>query len=65
MRVHVDESVCQGHTLCSMAAPGLFKLREVDGHAYVEAQVLTAEQEVLARKAASTCPEGAIVIDAE
>jgi ferredoxin len=65
MRVHVDETICQGHTLCAMAAPGLFKLREEDGHAYVEAALLTPDEEVLATKAASTCPEGAIVIVSE
>jgi ferredoxin len=35
MQVHIDPDVCQGHTLCALAAPGIFLLREDDGHAYV------------------------------
>ena len=65
MRVRVDDTICQGHTLCAMAAPSLFKLRQDDGHAYVEIEGLTAEQEALARRAASTCPEGAIIIESD
>ncbi len=35
MQVHIDPDVCQGHTLCALAAPQIFLLREEDGHAYV------------------------------
>lgn len=63
MKVRVDEAVCQGHTLCSIAAPEIFHLRDEDGHAYVAVEELTPEQEELARKAAAGCPERAIVIE--
>ena len=63
VRVYVDEAVCQGHTLCAMAAPGIFRLRDEDGHAYVTLDELTPEEYAQALKAASTCPEGAIIVD--
>jgi ferredoxin len=63
VRVYVDPDVCQGHTLCNMAAPEIFKLRAEDGHGYVELTSFTPEQLVLARKAQSGCPEGAILIE--
>jgi ferredoxin len=63
MKVRVDDSRCQGHTLCAMAAPELFKLRDEDGHSYVENEDVPAGLEDKARAAAATCPEQAIVID--
>jgi ferredoxin len=62
MRVSIDPDVCQGHTLCHMAAPALFQLRDEDGHAYVVVDEVPPELEELARKAMLTCPEGAISI---
>jgi ferredoxin len=62
MQVHIDPDVCQGHTLCSLAAPQIFQLREEDGHAYVESPDVPEELEELVRKAVATCPEGAISI---
>ncbi len=43
MRVYVDEAICQGHTLCAMAAPEVFHLRDDDGHAYVAVTEFTPE----------------------
>lgn len=63
MRVHVDEAVCQGHTLCYLAAPEVFELREEDGHSYVKVTDLTPEMEESVRRAALTCPEQAIVVE--
>jgi ferredoxin len=62
MKVRVDPMVCQGHTLCAMAAPGLFALDDEDGHAHAITPDVPPEQEQLAREAARTCPEQAIVI---
>ena len=64
MRVVVNPELCQGHTLCNMAAPDIFHLREEDGHAYVVVDELTAEQEPRARKAELGCPERAITVEA-
>jgi ferredoxin len=63
MQVRVDPDVCQGHTLCALAAPQVFLLREEDGHAYVESPDVPVGMEDLVRKAAATCPEGAISIE--
>jgi ferredoxin len=63
MRAYVDEALCQGHTLCSMAAPDVFKLRDEDGHAYVAVSDFTPEVIAAAKRAASTCPEQAIVVE--
>lgn len=63
MRVRVDPDVCQGHTLCTLAAPQIFLLREDDGHAYVAADEVPAHLEEAVRKAEATCPEGAISVE--
>ena len=62
MRVHVDPDICQGHTLCTLAAPQLFLLGEDDGHAYVATEEVPPELEDAVRTAVATCPEGAISI---
>lgn len=62
MRVIVDPDLCQGHTLCNMAAPDIFQLRDDDGHAYVVVDELTDDQLALARKAEIGCPERAITV---
>jgi ferredoxin len=65
MRVKVNDDVCQGHTLCRMTAPDVFKLRPDDGHAYVDDEEVAPEHESDVRMAASTCPELAIELDEE
>lgn len=62
MRVHVDETKCQGHTLCAMAAPDIFELSDFDGHAQAVTGDVPSHLEDAVRAAASTCPEQAIVI---
>jgi ferredoxin len=63
MNVRVDENICQGHTLCAMAAPDVFGLRDEDGHAYVLVSEFTPEIITSATRAALTCPEQAIVVE--
>jgi ferredoxin len=62
MKVRVDPAICQGHTLCAMNAPDLFVLSEEDGHASAVSEDVPAGQEELAREAARSCPEQAIVL---
>jgi ferredoxin len=62
VKVRVEGSVCQGHTLCAMTAPDLFALREEDGHAQVVSEDVPADGEGLAREAARSCPEQAIAL---
>jgi ferredoxin len=63
VRVRIDPDVCQGHTLCHIAAPSLFLLREEDGHSYVASEEVPAGLEDAVRRAVATCPEGAISLD--
>jgi ferredoxin len=63
VKVSVDASRCQGHTLCSMIAPDSFELDDVDGHASPVSEVVPAGQEDAVREAAHSCPEQAIVIE--
>ena len=61
MKVHVDPERCQGHTLCSMIAPEVFALDEVDGHstAIIDGDI-PAELEAKVVDAIRSCPEQAI-----
>ena len=62
MKVSVDPTVCQGHTLCAMAAPDLFVLSDEDGHAAAVDGDVPPGLEAAAREAARTCPEQAVVL---
>ena len=63
MRVTVDPDRCQGHTLCNMAAPEIFGLRDDDGHAYILVTEFDDAAIAAARRAAATCPEQAILVE--
>jgi ferredoxin len=63
MRVSVDANHCQGHTMCNMVAPELFKLDDEDGHSYVESPDVPAGLENAARAGVSACPEHAISVE--
>jgi ferredoxin len=62
VKVRVDEQRCQGHTLCAMIAPKMFRLDEVDGHSTAVSEDVPVDQEEQVREAAHTCPERAISI---
>lgn len=63
MKVSVDGTRCQGHTLCSMIAPDSFELDDVDGHASPVSEEVPNEQQEQVAEAAHSCPEQAIVIE--
>lgn len=63
MKVSVDASRCQGHTLCAMIAPDSFALDDVDGHASPVNEIVPEDQQDAVREAAHSCPEQAIVIE--
>jgi len=65
MKVLVDPDRCQGHTLCNIAAPTVFKPREEDGHAYVDESGIEPGTESAIRTAEATCPERAIRVIAD
>jgi ferredoxin len=62
MKVRVDPQICQGHTLCAMTAPDLFVLSDEDGHAQAVDENVPVDLEPLAKEAARSCPEQAIVL---
>lgn len=62
MKVRVDPAICQGHTLCAMAAPDVFTLSDFDGHATALEGDVPPELEQVVRDAAATCPEQAIFV---
>ena len=62
MKVQVDPERCQGHTLCSMIAPDLFTLDDVDGHATAIGGEVPADREAKATEAIRSCPEQAISV---
>lgn len=62
MKVKVDGTRCQGHTLCAMIAPKVFELDDVDGHASPVSEDVPADQEEAVREAVRSCPEQAISI---
>jgi ferredoxin len=62
MKVRVDPNLCQGHTICAMTAPSLFTLDDIDGHAQAIDGDVPHDQEILAKEAARSCPEQAIVL---
>ena len=45
-----------------MAAPDVFELSEIDGHASVSNEEVPTDQEEAVREAVSSCPEQAITI---
>jgi ferredoxin len=63
VRVEVDPSRCQGHTLCAMIAPDSFELSDIDGTSSPVNEVVPPEQEEAVREAAHSCPEQAISIE--
>jgi ferredoxin len=63
MKIRVDSDRCQGHTQCNFTAPTLFRLRDEDGHAEAAVDVVPPELEDLARLAAASCPEQAIMVE--
>ena len=65
MRVQVDSTRCQGHTLCAMIAPETFELDDVDGHAHPVVENVPATQRQTVLDAATSCPEQAITVMVE
>ncbi len=63
MRVRIDSELCQGHQMCAILAPDVFDADE-EGYGIVtgDGQVPTELEEDV-RQAASSCPEGAVIVE--
>ncbi len=62
MKVRIVTELCQGHAMCSLACPSLFKLSDEDGHAFVESEDVPEGYEDSVEHAKQSCPEQAIEI---
>jgi ferredoxin len=63
MRIHVDQSRCQGHGRCYSLAPDLVEPDDL-GHGHeIGGGTVSAEQEDHARLAVANCPEQAVVLE--
>ena len=60
MKVRVDDRLCQGHAMCTLACPELFELSDEDGHAFVRQADVPPELSEKIEQAVRGCPEGAI-----
>ncbi|WP_395307339.1 ferredoxin [Mycobacterium sp. AMU20-3851] len=65
MRVEVDTTRCQGHTLCAMIAPEVFALDDTDGHAQASVDRVGEGLQAQVREAVHSCPEQAVHIVTE
>ena len=60
MKVRIDADLCQGHAMCALACPRVFKLSDEDGHAWLDDENVPPEFEAAVEQAVRSCPEGAI-----
>lgn len=60
MDIELDRNVCQGHGVCQMNAPNLFRLSDEDGLAIQPENPIPAEFEDEGRAAVINCPELAL-----
>ncbi len=62
MRVHVDESKCQGHNRCYALAPELFDVDDFGNAVVIGDGEVAPGLEDKARLAVANCPEYAITL---
>jgi ferredoxin len=63
MQVEIDKNLCSGHARCAAVAPELFTLDDIGFSVLVADDAsVPAELEGLAERAASSCPERAILL---
>lgn len=63
MKVRVKDEICQGHALCVIVCPEVFKSNDADGHAFVARHEVPSGLEDSVLTASRSCPEGAIEIE--
>jgi ferredoxin len=62
MKIAIDLNRCSGHARCAAEAPSLFTIDPADGTAVVISDEVPEERRALALRAASACPETAVLI---
>jgi len=63
MKVHVDQTKCQGHGRCYALAPELFDADDIGNGVELGDGTVPPELEDKARLAVDNCPEQAIVLE--
>lgn len=63
MKIRIDGDACTGHGRCYSLAPALFAPDD-EGTGQVIDEEVPPEREADARRAAASCPERAVVLDA-
>ncbi len=61
-KVEVDRQVCIGAGMCALTAPDAFDQDEEDGRVVLLGPMPPPEQHAAVRRAARSCPSGAITI---
>lgn len=64
MRVVLDSDRCQGHQMCSIAAPEVFGADDYGNAVLLVPGVIPEALEAKVRRAEGNCPERAITIEA-
>ena len=64
MKIRVKADLCCAAQLCVLAAPDLIRLDEL-GYNASEGDTVPIESEDDARRAANSCPEGAMTLDGD
>ncbi len=62
MKIRIDPDLCTGHGRCYALAPALFAADD-DGNGVVIDEQVPPDRETDARRAVSSCPERAVVLD--
>lgn len=64
MKIKVKQDLCCAAQLCIQAAPGVFRLDEL-GYNASDGDTVPQGREDDARRAAASCPEGALSLEEE
>ncbi|HVW80847.1 MAG TPA: ferredoxin [Mycobacteriales bacterium] len=64
MRVRVDYGLCQGHAMCEVEAPAVFKVGRAD-QVEVLPDAVPDEHEAAVRLAVKYCPTRALTIEGD
>jgi ferredoxin len=63
MKIHVDETRCEGHGRCYALAPTLIEADDIGNGREIGDGSVPPDQEHSARLAAANCPELAVIIE--
>ena len=65
IKIHVDQERCQGHGRCYVLAPQLVEADELGNGREIGDGTVPSELEASAQKAASNCPERAVILEGQ